>query len=137
VGRGVVSLMYIFAKSLFDGFMTSCGLWLLNSFFISTYSASLSAGVFLLICAILAVLTAVPTFFLLWKESESVRIKVMISSCLWFVLFQILFLVIPVRVFPIGETNAADGLVALLFGGIYLLVCALLKLSIFLVDRKQ
>lgn len=125
--------MKLFCKSIADGVIHSGVLALLLNFVLSVYSQNFSTIIFILLSALCAIFVATVSFLSLLREnSNNAIILFCVNSFVISAATIVLCLALKIRLFPLRETNSADGILLLMITGVFSFLSFALKFSIIL-----
>ncbi len=117
-----------YIKSISDGIFQAVLLRLLTEFTFSIYLLE-RIEMNLIIIAILVLFSLISFLFLVIKNVKKSMLIKSVISFVTFIIFNLLSLVtLPIHILPSRETSDADGVLVLLFAGIYLAVVVITRI---------
>ncbi len=121
-----------FLKALLVAFVQGLCLGFINTYIVSNFSINKSFEHYMLISICLSICVSCCLYLLFHNENKKkVIISAYLISALIYVVFLLIALVVnisaPTAIFPLRETNAADGIIILFVDGAYIILSCLLK----------
>lgn len=117
-----------YIKAISDGIFQAVLLRLLTEFTFSIYLLE-RIEMNLIIIAILVLFSLISFIFLVIKNIKKSMLIKSVISFVTFIIFNLLsFVTLPIHILPSRETSDADGVLVLLFAGIYLAVVVITRI---------